>query len=82
MSNFELFREPPLETRPVKLRNARDARRFLARIIEQTYKNQMDSGKAAKIGFLIGVLLRAVEVSDMEIRIAKLEHSVTEGERK
>jgi hypothetical protein len=59
--------------RAIRLRTAFDVRRLLARLINMTLKDELDESKCTKVGYLCGVLLRAIELSELEERIKKLE---------
>jgi hypothetical protein len=79
MNNFELFRiPPPLGKRPAKLQTARDVRRWLSKLINATARNEVTPDMAARLGFLASILLRAIESSDFEGRIAELEKALEE----
>lgn len=65
----------PPTPRVGRLASARDGRRFAARLIRETYAGTFDATKAAKIGYLIGIYLKACELGEMEQRISALEQS-------
>ena len=79
MNNYELFRiPPPLGKRPAKLQTARDVRRYLAKLINATSRGSVPPDLAARLGFLASILIRAIESSDFEGRIAELEKALEE----
>jgi len=67
---------PPCR-RATRLRTAFDVRRLIARTINQLMRDEIPEGKAAKIGYLANILLHAIEISEMEDRISKLEKGDT-----
>lgn len=58
-----------------RLKSASDIRRFLASIINKVEAGDMDAQVAGRLGYLSNVLLKAVEVSEIENRLSKLEES-------
>ena len=62
--------------RAIRLRSAFDVRRLLARLITQTLRDEIEDSKSTKVGYLCGVLLRAIEMSELELRLKKLEEAV------
>jgi hypothetical protein len=73
---------PPLPHRPrsIRLRTAFDVNRLLAKTINGLLRNEIPEGKAGKIGFLCGVMLKSFEVSQIEQRLADLERRTAEHE--
>ena len=81
MSNLELFHRPlPFGKRPIRLQSARDVRKFLGKLINATARNDMDPDKAARLGYLAGILLKSIETSDIEGRLAELESKLARQE--
>lgn len=81
MSNYSLF--PPQKVpwkRPIRLRTACDARKFIAKLMNGVYRDQIDPNRAGRLGYLAGVFLRSLEVSDLEKRLAELEKVLLEKE--
>ena len=70
----------PLGKRSVKLQTARDVRKFLAKLINVTARNDIDPDKAARLGYLAGILLKSIETSDIEGRLAELENKLARQE--
>jgi hypothetical protein len=71
---------PPRRARSIRLRTAFDVNRLLAKTINGLLRNEILEGKAGKIGFLCGVMLKAFEVSQIEQRLADLERRTAEQE--
>lgn len=79
MSNLSLFSpRPPSRRRPIRLHTAADARRFLSKLMNGVFRNEIDSGKAARLGYLAGILLKSIETADIERRLADLERTLSE----
>lgn len=57
----------------IPLRNAADIRRELARLYREARGGALDRGEANKLAWLLGELRKAVELEDLETRLAKLE---------
>lgn len=53
-----------------------DVRRMLASIINNCLVDEMQSEKARTVGYLSQILLKAMETSDIEQRLAELEAEV------
>lgn len=64
---------PAVYTRPHRLRTVFDCNRLLAKLINKCIVGEMDEGRAARIGYLIGLLMRGLELGDIEARLRKLE---------
>lgn len=81
MENLSLFAQAsPSRKRPIRLHTAADARRFLSKLMNGVFRNQIDSAKAARLGYLAGILLRTIETADLERRLAELENALAEKE--
>jgi hypothetical protein len=59
------------------LGSAKDAAAFLALIINQLRRGEIDSRTANGIGYLTGMLLKAIEAGDVSERLDRLEAVVT-----
>lgn len=59
--------------RVVRLETARDCRKFLAKIVNATFRDEMLPGKAGKLGYLVGIILRSIEAQDLDARLTALE---------
>lgn len=70
----------PLETEPLKLRNARDVFQFLNLTIQQVRIGVIDTKVGNCIAFVSQVALKAFEMSTIEERILKLEKTIEERE--
>jgi hypothetical protein len=64
----------PPRKRAVKLETARDVRKFVAKLVNGVFRDEIDGGKAGKIGFLLGIFIRSLEVDELEKRISQLEN--------
>ena len=73
----------PPRKRSIRLKTVFDVNRFLAKLINGVYRDEIDPSKGTKLAYLCGVMLRAFELSDLEQRIATLEESarILEGQR-
>ncbi|ABR47180.1 hypothetical protein Amet_0962 [Alkaliphilus metalliredigens QYMF] len=57
----------------IRLQNPQQVRRLLNRKINQLLKDEIETGKARCIGYLSSILLKSIEVEELETRILKLE---------
>jgi hypothetical protein len=71
---------PPPRPRAVRLQTARACRKFLSRIINRVNRGEMDAGVAGRLGYLVGIVVKSIEVDDVERRLAELE-KLTRGDR-
>jgi len=55
------------------LNKVQDIKRLLSRIINQVLSGELDNGKANCIGQLCNIMLRAMEKSELELRLDELE---------
>ncbi len=62
-----------VKVRKRRLKTATDIRRYLADLIYRVEKGQMEPAKASKIGYLTTILVRVIEISDVEIRLEQME---------
>jgi len=60
-----------------RLKSSEDIRRFLANLILKTENKELDPLLAGKLGYLSSILLKAIEGTDIEKRIEKLEEALT-----
>ena len=62
-----------------RLKSVGDVADFLAKIIRQAHRGELDAGAAAKLGYLLNILRSCIEAADLEERIealeAQLQHS-------
>jgi hypothetical protein len=68
-------------SRPIPLENAVQVRIFLSKLINGVMRAEIEPGTATKIGYLAGVLLKAIEVSEIENRLNELEIQAEEFQR-
>jgi len=59
-----------------RLKNLSDVRRFLADVTNRLNRDEIDYNKASKLGYLLQILSRVIEGSDIEKRLAALENIV------
>ena len=59
--------------RAVPLRNARDARRLVSRLINEVRRGEIESQTAARIGYLISIYLKSVETDELAQRLDRIE---------
>lgn len=62
----------------VRLNNADGVRRLLQRLINGLLNDEITEGKARTIGYLSNILLKSLEVGELEERIAELENILKE----
>jgi hypothetical protein len=70
----------PLRVRAIKLETVRDVRKFLSRLINKTYRDEVSPVKAGRLGQLAGILVKTIELADIERRISELEEIITTHE--
>lgn len=62
--------------RVVRLKTTGDVNRFLAKLINELRRDEIDTGKAGRIGYLCNILIGAIRDSELEKRVAALEEKV------
>jgi hypothetical protein len=73
---------PPRGVFVGRLHNASGIRQELARLYRAGRRGEIDAGDASKLGSLLGLLLRAVEGTDLEQRVAAIENDKRPGPRR
>ena len=63
----------------VRLQDAKDARRFLARVINAYDDGRIDTEKSRAFGYLIRTFVKTFEAQELQERVEELENLV--GER-
>ena len=63
-----------------RLKTMDDIRRFLADVVNQLNRDEMEVNKASKLGYLCQILARVIEGNDLEARVAELEKAMN-GDR-
>ena len=63
----------PRTPRGMPLRDARDAKRLLALVVNEVRRGTLDPRRGSCIGYLVNVFLAAHAASDFEDRLAALE---------
>jgi hypothetical protein len=66
--------------RNVRIKNVRDIKRLLNRTINQVASDELDTRQANCIGQLCNIMLRAIEMDDMENRIGELEKLISNNQ--
>ena len=56
-----------------RLKTMEDVRRYLATLINLTEAGKIEPALSGKLGYLVSILVRVLEGSDLEKRIEKLE---------
>ena len=62
--------------RSVSLKTIGDVSRFLAKIINQVYRSEMEESKASKLGYLSNILMGSLKDSELEDRVERLEQEI------
>jgi hypothetical protein len=58
-----------------RLKNLEDVRRFLASIIRSVESKEIDPVVGGKLAYISSILIRAIEGSELETRVAALERA-------
>lgn len=68
------------ETKPAELsiESASDTIRLVGETINQLRRREIDPKRATAIGYLTGVMLKALDFSELEERLARLESALVE----
>ncbi len=56
-----------------RLKTVEDVRRYLANLIKRLDVDEIDGSKAGRLGFLASILVKTIEATQLEARIAALE---------
>ncbi len=70
---IKILAETIPKKRSIRLRSALDVRRLLSKLINGTYRDEIDTTKATKIAYLCNVFLKSHEISEIESRLSALE---------
>jgi len=68
----------PMEIRPPQ--TAQEVREILGDVIADVRARRLDTKTASTLGYLGGVLLKAIETADLEQRLARLEERLESQE--
>ena len=60
----------------IRLSNPSAVRRLLQRTINQLLNDEIQTDKARTIGYLGSIILKAMEVEDLEVRMTELERQL------
>ena len=59
-----------------RLQTTQDLRRYLAGLINRTEAGKIDANLARGLTYMVSILMRAIESSDLEKRIEELERKI------
>ena len=62
----------------VRLRTIGDVATFLAKLINQVNRDEIEVTKASRLGYLFNLLIGALKDSEVEDRISKIEKALNE----
>ena len=65
-----------------RLNNVRDVSVFLAKLIREAYRGDLEERKAGKLAYMCNVLKGCLEVSEIEKRLEVLETQIRQGYEK
>ncbi|WP_321419347.1 hypothetical protein [uncultured Desulfobacter sp.] len=65
--------------RGLSLKTLADLRRFVGRVANELYRDEIDTDKARALAYLSNVLKGIIESGDLEQRISRLERQAEEG---
>jgi hypothetical protein len=65
--------DPALPSRPIRVRQVKDAARLLGRVLMQLQKDEISDTKAKTISYVCNSYIKSCEVSTLETRIGALE---------
>ena len=70
---------PPPKKRAARLRTLEDARRYLARLINEVSAGKTDPQVAGKLGYLVNILISCIrerDLHELEKRLKTLEEAI------
>ena len=59
-----------------RLKSMEDVRRFLADTVNKLNRDEIEPGKASKLGYLLQIMARVIEGSNLEQRVTELEKTL------
>ena len=59
-----------------RLKTMEDVRRLLADTVNKLNRDEIEINKASKLGYLLQIMARVIEGSDLEKRVTKLEKTL------
>jgi hypothetical protein len=65
-----------------RLKSIEDIRRYLAHLIHEIEAGTMDATKGGRLAYITSILIRAVEGSELERRIAALEKAILREDKR
>ncbi len=68
-----------VKKRSIRLKNSRDVQRFLTRICNERYREELEGDVARDVGYLLKILLDSLKGIDLEERIEAIEKKLTEN---
>ncbi len=63
----------PLKEEPIRVKNLKDAKKLLSRLLVSFQREEVDSRQAKDLAYLISVFIQAVKDAELEERIKVLE---------
>jgi hypothetical protein len=64
--------------RGLSLKSPSDLRRFLAKIINQLHRKEIEDSQARTLGYLANILREIIKDNDIEARLAEVEKTLKE----
>lgn len=61
-----------------RLKTTEDVRRYLAGLVNRVESGEIDPQLAGRLGYLVNILIRAIEGSDLEGRVSSIEKKFNE----
>ena len=65
-----------------RLKTTSDLRRYLANLVNRVESGEVEPAKASKIRFLVNILAKLIESTDLEKRVEELEKALNPKEGK
>jgi len=62
-----------LEEKPIRVRNLKDAKKLLGRLLVAFQRKEVDNRDAKDLAYLVSVYVQVLKDAELEQRIAKLE---------
>jgi len=65
----------------VRLANPRNVQQFLKRVVNEYYRDEIDSSKARDLGYLSKILLDSFETVEFQQRLEAIEKTISENQK-
>jgi hypothetical protein len=72
----------PKRKRSIRLRSISDINRLLGRLVNQLLREEVSESVAGKAGYLLSIMLKSFELSDIESRLEALEKQMNREEER